>query len=265
MKQSMYLMFGTLCIVLLLANKCHKCVPGEDPECTDPTPPEEEYPYVTPPNDGFLENFPDGEFETGFHEEVSEGVKFDNYSNSLLRTINDLAALPPDMGGGMHLLSAKKAKDPVGGHFALNMTTRLLQFGDLRILIPGAVGTISDDFINEYLAGGAITIRKPFTQKPVSLKGYMKYAPVQGDSAAIEIELYNGNTSIGRGILIEKRTINNWLAFEVPVIYSDPSATAVTHLKLIFSSSASYDFNDLVHCTGQEGSSFTIDHIWWTF
>jgi hypothetical protein len=257
---------GTICIILLLtANTCKKpCVPGKDPECTDVPPPDGE--YVTPPNDAFVENFPDGEFEKGFKEESVEGVKFDDYSSSWIRTLNGLAALPPDMGGSMALLTAKKAKEPVGGYFALNMTTVLLQLNaGTKILIPGAVGTISESFINEFLdQSGKITVRKDFSEKPTALKGYMKYAPVRGDSAAIEIELYNGADVIGRGLLVEKRTINNWVAFEVPIHYSN-AAAAVTGLKLIFSSSAGYNFNDLLHCVGQAGSSFTIDRIWWTF
>jgi hypothetical protein len=183
-----------------------------------------------------------------------------------MRTLNGLAALPPEMGGSMGLLTAKKAKEPVSGYFALNMTTVLLQLNEeQRILIPGAVGTISENFINEFLEqSGKITVRKAFSEKPTALKGYMKYAPVQGDSAAIEVELYNGTNVIGRGLLVEKRAINSWVPFEVPINYSNPTAT-VTDLKLIFSSSAGYNFNDLLHCTGQAGSSFTIDRIWWIF
>ena len=94
--------------------------------------------------------------------------------------------------------------------------------------------------------------------------GYYKYAPVASDSASISVKLYNGSEVIAEGYLLEKNEVNTWTQFEVPMVYSNTSATP-THISIIISASAGYDFADLTNCQGQEGSSLWIDDLEFTF
>jgi hypothetical protein len=262
MKRNFLLIFGVAIIAFVMTGCPSKCEPGKDPECTEtPT----GCTAVTPPaNDGYLENFPDGQFELGFKTDVVDGVEFDNYSNELLRTINDLYALSIELGGPGPLTTFRTCSG-IDSRYALKLTTGFLPgFAD-GVLIPGAIGTLNDNFIFEFLDNnGAIGTKKPFTKKPTSFKGYMKYEPVAGDSAAIEIAIYNGDNVIGRGNLIKKSAVSSYTLFEVPITYTDPSQPA-THLTLIMSSSAGYNFSDLLNCKGQVGSTLYIDRVWWKF
>jgi len=271
MKQKIFFGIGTILVaVLFLMAKCNpekECTPCEDPDC--PGCDSGECTAVTPPaNDGYTANFPDGQFEVGFKTDVVDNVEFDNYSSDLLRTINDLYALSQELGGPGPITTSK-ACSQIDGRYALELKTGFLpgftHDGVQGVLIPGAIGTISDNFINEFLDNnGAIGTKKPFAYKPAALKGYMQYSPVSGDSAAIEVVIYNGSNEIGRGKLITKSAVNSFTLFEVPITYAPETNTlSATHLTLIMSASAAYNFNDLLNCKGQVGSTLYIDRLWW--
>jgi hypothetical protein len=267
MKRNFLLIMGVVFIAFLMTGcpkKANECVPCEDPDCPG-CPPTTECTAVTPPtNDDYVANFPDGQFEVGFTEKEGEnGLKFDDYSNELLRTINDLYGLPTALGGPGPITTKKICSD-IDSRYALKITSYWMKLGESNILIPGAIGTLSSNFISEFIEhDGAIGTKKPFTQKPASFKGYMKYEPVAGDSAAIEITIYNGDNVIGSGKLIKKSAVSSYTLFEVPIIYTD--ASPATHISLIMSSSAGYNFSDLLNCKGQEASTLYIDRVWWKF
>ena len=269
MKQKFFFGISAILIAsLFLMTDCKppKCSCDKEPYCDD-CPDPENCPAVTPPADEYVANFPDGQFELGFKKDAVDGVEFDNYANELLRTINDLHALDKALGGPGPLTTLKACSD-IDSRYALKLVTGLLPGNEdvPPVLIPGAIGTLNNNFIREFLDNGAISTKKPFTQKPIAFKGYMKYAPVAGDSAAIDIEIYNGNDVIGSGKLIQKSAIGSYTPFEVAIAYKpEASNLSATHLKLIMSASAAYNFNDLMNCHGQIGSTLYIDRVWWQY
>ena len=267
MKQKFFFGISAILIAtLFLMTDCKpKCSCDKEPYCDDCPEPPPPCPATTPPADGYEANFPDGRFENGFIKDAIDGVEFETYVNDLLRTINDLYALSQDIGGPGPLTTFKECSD-IDGFSALKLKTGFLPGFQDGVLIPGAIGTLSNNFIAEFLDSGGIGTKRPFTQKPVAFKGYMKYEPVSGDSAAVEIEIYNGNDVIGSGILVKKSAIGSYTPFEVPITYKPEfNNLPATHLKLIMSASAAYNFNDLLNCKGQIGSTLYIDRVWWQY
>ena len=208
------------------------------------------------------EQIEDGGFETNWKtmsalgRQPSTYFDFNTSEDDLLRTLNSLYAIEVQEFK-TELTSFKETNNPRGGSNALRMETVSFQG---VITVPGAFGTISPDFISEFLRDGSIGVLTFFESRPKRLTGYYKYAPVNNDSASIEIELFNWDTRLAFSLWKEKNTVSTWTKFEIPLTYTNDWAD-VTDLKLIFSSSAAYNFNDLMHCRGSVGSKFWIDDI----
>jgi len=207
-----------------------------------------------------------GGFETWEQLESDYGKYWDFGVNrtDMLRTLNSLYGLGLGAMFTTKLTSFRETqKEHVhSGQYSLRMQSVYLEKGDL--FVPGAMGTISPDFINEFLDlidGGKIGVFAEFGSRPKGLKGYYKYTPVNGDSAAIEIELrdYNMNR-VGSALWIEKNTVSEWTHFDIEINYT-ANESEVFELKLIFSASAGYNFDDLENCKGQVGSRIWFDDI----
>lgn len=206
----------------------------------------------------------DGSFETKWASYAAESGNYLDYSYEdsldLLMTLNVLYQLPADPLPGV--LTAFRETSAQDGNYAIRLTSHYL--GGF-LLIPGALGTISNNFIEQFLSSeGVISVKKEFPFKPLALKGYYKYSPVSGDSAVIDMELFNGSTSIAKGKLMEYNTVSSWTSFDIPFIYSD-TTLAATHIKLLFIASAGYNFDDLMSCVGQENTSLFIDNIYFDY
>lgn len=201
----------------------------------------------------------DGSFEKKWKELTAERGKYWEYQTALFNTLNLLYELPIDPLPCE--VTAFRSTDAQDGKYSIKLVTANLNG---MLLVPGAFGTISPDFVGEFLNDGGITVKKEFPYKPASLTGYYKYSPVEGDSAAIDMELFSNNKVIASKVLKIKNATDEWTAFTIPFEYTDDNAKP-THLKLLFISSAGYNFDDLQTCKGQANSTLYIDNVQFTY
>ena len=206
------------------------------------------------------EQISDGGFENNWHSQPlpSSGTYEDWIDNTdMLRTLNNLYGLQVQIYTTA-LTSFKETSTPYG-NYALKMQTVRFNNGE-GILVPGTFGTISKTFVDEFLATQGIEVFSYFESKPKRLTGYYKYAPVNNDSASIEIELRNYDYRAAHALWKVKTAVPEWTPFEIPINYENDWFDII-ELKLIFASSAGYNFTDLENCKGQVGSTFWIDDI----
>jgi hypothetical protein len=102
---------------------------------------------------------------------------------------------------------------------------------------------------------------RPFTDKPSKFKGWYKYAPVSGDSAAIVARLtrFNEDTdqqdTIAEAIQVVKNIVSTYTQFEINFDYSITGINPDT-ITIVFMSSA-----EAGNFQGQVGSTLLIDDI----
>lgn len=208
------------------------------------------------------EALPDGKFEYWKQEKLYNSEEtYDDLANPFWASLNMLATLPPDMFTGPVTLFKDKGRSGAEGDFAPKMKSNFLKFGENKeIFLPGVVGAMTV-LIDEQSA----KFGRAWTSRPESVRGYMKYAPVNGDSASIFVKLYKFNPQtkvrqvIGYVEQFYKATITDWTKFELPIKYlSDEEPDSVT---VLFVSSAGYNFDDLFACKGQIGSTLWVDDV----
>lgn len=205
---------------------------------------------------------PDGKFEQWEQGKLyGDAGTYDDLANPFWKSLNILATLPPDMFTGPVTLFKDKGRSGSDDDFAPKMVSDFLQFGDDKeIFLPGVVGAIT-----VWTEKQTATFGRPFTSKPKAIKGYMKYEPVNGDSASIFVEVYKYNEAagirqmIGRVEKIYKETVKDWTAFELPIVYN--SEMTPDSITVLFVSSAGYRFDSLFECKGQIGSTLWIDDV----
>lgn len=209
----------------------------------------------------------DGSFETKWklHAETgrSDYPSYWDYSqedeDDLIRTLNSLTDL--NIGEFITEPTAfREENDVKDGNYAIRVRTA--SFSNV-LLVPGVFGTISNEYVEEYLDqdnGRWIGVTSEFNFAPKKLEGYYKYAPVNGDSGVIEIMLYNEDFVIASGKLMLYNTVSEWTKFDIDVTTIIPGAQ-VTDLRMLFISSAGYNFDDLETCQGQVGSTLWIDDV----
>lgn len=160
-------------------------------------------------------------------------------------TLNTLSTL----GGPV---TVSPSTDVHSGAYAAKLETK--QWGTL--LLSGLL--TSGKFIN---AAPFIKQGQPFTDKPSRFKGWYKYAPVSGDSAAIVAILTKFNTisgkpdTIARTINVIKNSSSVYTQFDFKFDYSVTNINPDT-IKIVFVSSA-----DGANMKGQNGSTLLLDDI----
>ncbi len=203
----------------------------------------------------WAQTLPDGGFENWKQDGPNYvGDYYDELGDSFWQTLNMLSTLEPEMGTGPVVVfkdMGKRGSCP-------RMVSGSLQLGENTIFLPGVVGSFTVDIKNQTAHFG-----RPYSGKPESLKGYMKYAPVNGDSASIFVEVYytkDGKREMaGR---VEKKYFNampTWTEFDLPIRYRVEDDVEIDSICVLFVSSAGYDFNDLFNCQGQVGSTLMVD------
>lgn len=243
-------LFLSLAAMALLAFSVVGC--NEEP----PTPPSSgDEPSSNDSLEAFTDQIPDGSFENCWKEYKAERGMYLDFKTSAFTTLNLLYELPDDPLPGK--LTAFRSEDAQDGKYSMKVVTADLSG---MILVPGAFGTISNDFVGEFLNTGGITVKKEFAYKPVALTGYYKYEPVNGDSAIFDMAIYSGTKEIATAVFKEKNTVSEWTPFTLTLDYTDQTANA-THLKLLFIASACYDFEKLQECEGQVNSALYIDNL----
>lgn len=203
---------------------------------------------------------PDGKFEQWEQGTTDRGESYDDLANPFWKSLNVLATLPPEMSTGPVTLFKDKGRSGADNDFAPMMKSNTLMLADKEIFLPGVVGAMT--VVTEKQTA---TFGRPFTSRPDAIKGYMKYEPVNGDSASIFVEVYKYNEAagirqmIGRVEKFFKESVKDWTVFELPIVYNaDITPDSIT---VLFVSSAGYRFDSLFECKGQVGSTLWVDDV----
>lgn len=204
------------------------------------------------------EKLPDGSFEEWTTGTNYSNEKYDDLKNSFWTTLNVLSTLSPEMGTGPIVVFKEEGKSG----FCPKMMSSELTLGEQPIFLPGVVGAMTV-IIDKQTAN----FGRPFTSRPQSLKGFMKYEPVDGDSASIFVEVYKSDAE-GRRIIgkVEKKfkeAIEDWTEFELNLRYQ--SDEVPDSISVLFVSSAGYNFDDLFACKGSIGSTLWVDECEFTY
>lgn len=201
----------------------------------------------------WAQQLPDGGFEDWKTGKNYQGETYNDLANPFWQTLNVLSTLPPELGTGPIVVFKEQGKTG----FCPKMQSDTLTLGAQTIFLPGVVGAITVIIDHQTAQFG-----RPYTGRPEALKGVMKYQPVNGDSAAIFVEVYKTSESgqrqiITRNEVIYKDPITDWTEFNIPLDYlSDETPDSIC---VLFVSSAGYDFDDLFNCKGQVGSTLWVD------
>lgn len=148
----------------------------------------------------------------------------------------------------------QKSTDAHGGSFAALMKSRSI-VGNFAgaTLFTGFLNTTSPFSPVPYLG-------MPFTGRPIALKGWYKYAPVNGDSSSIYIKLTKWNTTTNtRNVVgfVEKRDYSAVAAYTPFTLNINYSSTDIPDsVTLVFSASAGAE-----QSVGQVGSLLWIDDV----
>lgn len=204
-------------------------------------------------------SFPDGGFENcwEYFENPAKGDYWDFKENYLLSTLNQLYELSGSFGDAPLTAERLTGGDVYAGNYSLKLISNQMIFGDEVVFLPGVAGTLYID-----IAAIDCELGEPFTSRPTAMKGWYKYEPVNGDSAAIEVFLQNDDIPLGGGKQIINNTVNTWTEFTIPISY-DYEQTPNT-IVILFVASAAYDFTSittLLQCKGQVGSTLYLDDV----
>lgn len=195
---------------------------------------------------------PDGSFENAWIVNTCPNGDYNEYSSDLFTTLNFLYEMD-DVG----LLTAyKETSNPQDGSLCIKLVSKLS-----GVFLPGALGTIAPNFVQEYLDNNRLDVRRDyeFASQPQALTGYYKYTSVFGDSAAIEIGMYNNDELLAENKMIEYTNVGEWKSFRLPLVYG--SEALPNKAKILFVASAGYDFANLENCQGEDGSTMWVDNI----
>ncbi len=148
----------------------------------------------------------------------------------------------------------QKSTDAHGGSFAALMKS--------RTIVGNFVGaTLFTGFLDTTIFVAPVPeLGVPFTGRPIAMKGWYKYSPVNGDSSSIYVKLTKWNSTTNtRDVVgfIEKRDYSAVIAyapFNLVINYS--SSDIPDSITVVFSASAGAEQN-----VGQVGSSLWVDDV----
>lgn len=210
------------------------------------------------------QTIPNGDFETWYTVPVSQTVNYEEIgsgpADNWLGTLNALAAVPA-LAGGPGPVTVFKTTDKYRGNFAAKAVSATFQFGPVPIFIPGMIGTAVLDMANI-----RALIGKPCADcRPMKLKGFFKFEPVNGDSCSAAILLSKWNPVSGRrdtvgfGRIVQKEAVETWKEFEVPVNYNGTGP--IDSISVLVVASAGYNLSSFMECAGQPGTTMYVDDL----
>ncbi|MDR1180768.1 MAG: PCMD domain-containing protein [Bacteroidales bacterium] len=210
------------------------------------------------------ESIPDGGFENCWENKQIPGFgDYEDFKDDyFFNTLNILHVAMDAVGGNAPLTAFKDSNNVSEGNYALKLVSDSLMvspmIGGKTVFLPGVMGNIALNIIETYLSLG-----RSFTSRPAAIKGWHKYEPVDGDSAAIEIWLEKNGTILGSGKQLITSAVSTWSQFNVPINYT--SNETPDKIVVLFASSAKYDLSggleSLMECEGQAGSALYLDDL----
>ena len=263
MRKLFTVLFAVFACIVFFAS----CEKEPEPDPVKPTPSNTEFPTSKPDCAPFTKEIVDGGFESCWYWQSTQNDTYLEYQSSVLMSLNMLHALEDMIPGTTAPISAFcDSLTPHSGKYAMKLVSgRIHDEQNGELFLPGAMAPLNENFIDEFLNDGNISVKRPYTEKPTAIKGYYKYAPVDGDAGSITVTLYNGDNVIAEGTLSESNTVGEWTAFNIPITGENYATTTPTHISIIFSASEGYNFADLLSCTGKEGSALWLDDVEFVF
>lgn len=184
---------------------------------------------------------PDGDFEGWTPDQLN---LYEEPQSEWWATLNPLR----NLGGPV---SVSKSTDAHSGNYSAHMVSGT--YGTL--FVPGILLSGSFDILN---APDFFTRGQAYTARPTTFRGWYKFNPANGDSAAVAVQLTRWNSSteqrdtVGEVGLIIRGSISNWTEFVLPIFYYS-NETPDTLVVVATSSADGANFN------GQVGSELWID------
>jgi hypothetical protein len=210
-------------------------------------------------------NVPNGNLENWYNVPVSGTLNYDQPgtgpADNWLCTLNELAAVPFPLGPGP--VTVFKTDDVHSGNFAAKCVSA--QYGPpINVFIPGMLGTATLD-----MPGQRALVGRPCSGcRPLHLKGWYKFTPVNGDSAAavLLVSKWNSTTkkrdTIGFGKQVFKSEVSQYAEFDVAMNYNYPSSSLSSDsMSLLTVSSAGFSVINFMGGVGQPGSTLYIDDL----
>jgi len=208
---------------------------------------------------------PDGSFETGWKSETGANGPYLEYETEFFYTLNSLFAID-NAQGPADITAHRDSINPQHGSYSIKLVSGKISVG-ADVFLPGMVGTINQDFVEEFLGTeGNVTISRDWAgySTPHALEGWYRYRPVPSDSALIDIGFYDYNGSELVEVFIEKliikQTVNNWTHFQI-IIPEQYRNRYFSEIRILFVASAGVNFENLMECKGQLGSTLWVDNI----
>lgn len=204
-------------------------------------------PPVDPPDNTVTEALAGGDFEVWITQTQGE-VSFDKPSGDWWDGLNYLSVI-----GGP--ITATKTADSYSGSYALRLETKW--WGE-DLTIPGIL--VSGYFNSDLPIGENLVIGKPFTKKPSSLNGYLKYFPADNDTLVVFIALTKYNVSnstrdtTAKGEYTYCGEVNSYTPFSVNIDYLIDIVPDSIHVILLSSVSGK-------EMKGHAGSVLFVDKL----
>jgi len=203
----------------------------------------------------------DSDFENGWRNENGVYGSYLEYQTDYFYTLNSLYAIKNDPAPAD--LTAYQDPNAQSGNYCIKLVSGIIPVGEEIIFLPGMVGTIDQEFVDQFLnSGGEITTSKDWlgNDTPRALEGWYKYNPVNGDSALIDIGFYDGNGVVFIEKLIIKTPTGTWTPFRIKIPEKYWNRDFV-EIRVLFVASAGVNFNMLTKCEGEKNSTLWIDNI----
>jgi hypothetical protein len=208
--------------------------------------------------------FEDSSFEI-WKDKTGMNGPYKEYETEYFYTLNSLFALENSQGTDK-ILTAFREGNAQHQNWCIRLTSGKVPAGE-DVFLPGMVGTITQDFVNEFLNNeGKVTITRDWYgwETPHALEGWYKYTPMYGDSAVIDIGFYDRNGEELIEVFVSemkiKETVANWTKFTI-VIPEQYRNRMFNDIRVLFVASAGINFEELQKCKGQLGSTLWIDNI----
>jgi len=203
---------------------------------------------------------PNASFETWMPKTSPYYGSYEEFQTDIFYTLNSLYRV--DNGINPSDITAWKDGNAQHGAYCIKLVSGRIATADRWVFLPGMVGTITQDFVDEFLnSGGNVTISKYWgNYTPCAFEGYFKYKPVDGDSALIDIGFYDLDGVVFVEQQIIHGDVDKWTKFSIPIDKKYWNEE-FHEIRIVFAASAGVKWEKLNECVGQLGSTMWVDNI----